>query len=78
MGSCGCGLYIKFSTSNVMYGSFGGGEGSNTRAKLLSCWGLLSMATMKVIYTFHVCGNSKSMLDWVQGMASLQVSNLGY
>ena len=78
MGSYGYGLYIKFSTSHVIYGWFGGGEGSNTRAKLLAYWGLLSMIAMKEIYTFHVCGYSKYVLNWVQGNTSLQVSDCGY
>lgn len=78
MDNCGCGFCIKLSSSHLIYGWFGGGEGSNTRAELLVCWGLLLMVYRGNISPFHVCGNSKSMVDWVVGKAPLQVSALGY
>lgn len=71
MGSCGCGLYIKLSSSHVIYGWFGGGEGTNTRVELLAYWGLLFMASLRKVYSLHVCGDSKAVVDWVLGKDSL-------
>ena len=62
----------------MIYGWFGGGKGTNTIAELFACWGLLFMAALRKIIIFHVCGDSKSLVDWVLGKASLQVSSLGY
>lgn len=78
LGSCGCGFYIKFSFNDVVYGWIGGWLGTNIRAELLACWGLLTVATHKNITSLQVCGDSKIVLDWLQGHSTLQVSILSY
>lgn len=78
MDSCGCGIDIKFYSSHLIYGWFGGSEGTKTREKLLLYWGLLLMTSRRNIYSFHVCGDSKFVVHSILGNTLLQLSTLGY
>ena len=71
LGSCGCGFYIKFSFNHVLYRWMGSGLGTNIRVELLACWGLLIVASHKNIASLQVCGDSKTVLDWLQGHSTL-------
>ena len=78
VGRCGCGILIKFYVHHYVTGWFGRGLGSNIRAKLLASWGLLLLATYKHITNVHICGDSRTMINWLRGLASLQVAGLMY
>lgn len=78
VGRRGCCILIKFAVHHYVTGWFGGGVGSNIRAELLACWGLLLLATYKHITDLHICGDARTVIDWLRDLASLQVAGLMY
>lgn len=54
------------------------GSGSNTWAKLLSLWGLLSFASNRNIPSVQNFGDSKIIVDWENGHYVLQVASLDH
>jgi len=49
------------------------GQGTNTRAKLLGAWALLTLASWLSIQSIQVQGDSKVIIDWLKGKGRLQV-----
>jgi hypothetical protein len=52
------------------------GLGTNTRAKLLGAWALLTLDYRLSIHDIHVQGDSKIIIDWLQDIGRLLVVSL--
>jgi ribonuclease HI len=55
---------------------FGGGRGTNTKEELLALWGILWLARSKSINQLQVLGDSKVIINWVEGKFKLQILEL--
>jgi len=75
-GECGVGIELRLNGSHYYRIFLAIGPGSNTKAKLLVIWGLLSFASYLHISEIMVDGDSKNILDWFEGRYQLQVPSL--
>ena len=73
---CGCGMVIWISKDHFFSLCMGGGSGSNTRAELLSLWGLLYVVSLIGISDIVVYEDSKIIIEWDKGVFGLQVLHL--
>ena len=56
--------------------SLGVGQGTNTKAELLSLWALLLTSQMMGIPLGHVYGDSLVIINWVKGSTALSLPDL--
>jgi hypothetical protein len=67
---------LKISEHKIFKRTINCGPGTNTRAKLLGAWALLTLASWFAILELLVQGDSKIVIDWLCGKGSLQVLTL--
>jgi ribonuclease HI len=72
----GAGGVIRINEHRYYKWIFNCGPGTNTRAKLLGAWALLTLASRLSISKLLVQGDSKIVIDWLQGKGRLQVVSL--
>jgi ribonuclease HI len=48
------------------------GEGTNTKAELLGIWATLTLASHLSLLKIQACGDSRVIIDWLNGKANLQ------
>ena len=70
---CGCGMVLVLNKDHFFNLCMGGSLGSNTKAELLSLFGLLHFASLIVISDISVYGDSKVLIDWLNGSTNLHV-----
>jgi len=68
----GAGGVIKLNEHSVYRWTLNCGGGSNTRAELLCSWVSLTLTHRLSITDFHVIGDSKIVIDWLNDKGSLQ------
>ena len=68
---CGCGMVIVINKDHFLY--ICGGLGSNTKAEILSLFGLLFIASHFGVSDISIFGDSKIIIDWLNGLSNLQV-----
>lgn len=51
----------------------GGGEGIDTRAKILGPWILIFMVSSRIIVDMEIFGDSKIIIDWAEGKGGFHV-----
>ena len=56
--------------------SMGGGQGSNTKDELMSLYGLLQFSAFIDISNISIFGDSKVLIEWMNGLFNLQVLSL--
>ena len=61
--NCGCGFVLNLSKYHFLYFNFGGGPGTNTKAELLSLYGLLLIASLIGVSDIGIDGDSKIIID---------------
>ena len=76
--NCGCGFVLNLSKYHFLYFGFGGGPRTNTKAKLLSLYGLLFIASLIGVSDIGIYGDSKIIIDWHNGISKLQVLSLSH
>ena len=64
---------LVISKEHFLYICMGCGLGKNTRVELLSLFGLLHFASLIGILDINICGDSKVILDWLNGSSNLHV-----
>ena len=74
---CGIGLVLKLNMSHFFRIKLGGHSDSNTRVEMLTLCILLKLASKKHIASVQVVGDSKAIIEWISGKASLSMLNLG-
>jgi ribonuclease HI len=72
----GAGGVIKLNEHSVYKWTLNCGGGSNTRAELLGVWASLTLAHRLSITDFHVIGDSKIVIDWLNDKGSLQTISI--
>lgn len=77
---CGCGFVLNLSKEHSLYIFFGGGHGSNTKAELLSLYGLPFIASLIFIGVsdIGIYLDSKIIMDWQNGLTNLQLLSLNH
>jgi ribonuclease HI len=73
---CGAGGIIKISEAEEYKWTFNCGNGSNTKAELLSAWVTFTLANKLTITYIQVLGDSKVVLDWLLNTSRLKVAAL--
>lgn len=73
---CGVGALLKINYSCFYKLRMGCGKGSNTRGELLTLWSLVHFSYTKQVSNLRVYGDSKVIIDWVNGSGGLQVAML--
>jgi ribonuclease HI len=69
---CGVGVVMYLSSTHYIHIRYAPGGGTNSRAELTALWTLLEAAKEKSIRTLQVFGDSKIVIDWAMGKASIQ------
>jgi len=75
-GRCGGGGTISLIDGRIYLLKVGLGTGSNTRAELLSLWSLLWFARRLDCEDIHILGDSKTIIDWINGENHIRNSAL--
>ena len=76
--NCGCGFVLNLRKDHLLYFSFGGGLGTNTKDELLSLFGLLLIDSLIEVSDISIYGDSKIIIDWQNGISKLQVLSLSH
>jgi ribonuclease HI len=71
--NCGAGGFIRTSEHRGYKWYFNCEPGTNTKAKLLGAWALLTLASRLSIMEIHIRVDSKITIDWLKGKGRLQV-----
>ena len=71
--SCGVGGVIKTSENLVYRWYLNVGAGSNTKAELLGIWATLTLANHLNIQRLQALGDSRVIIEWLNGKAKLDV-----
>ena len=71
--SYGLGMVVNLNKDHYFSLSLGGGQGTNSKAELLSLYGLLQFAAYIGISDISICGDSKALIEWMNGNFNLQV-----
>lgn len=69
---CGVEVVLHISSTHYKNIKYAPGGGTNSRVELIALWTLLEEATKKDIRHLQVYGNSKIVIDWEKGIASIQ------
>ena len=75
-GICGVGIVLNFNTQHFFKAHYFAGVGTNTKEKLLGLWGLLSIANGCHIEDLMVVGDTRFVIDWLDGKSQLEALNL--
>lgn len=75
-GIMGCGVWVKKSQSERVHIFWNGGFGTNSKAEIMAFWGGLLVATMLNIQNPSFYGNSKMVIEWINGRSKLTVPKL--
>ena len=70
---CGCGMVIVINKDHFLYIYLGGGMGLNTKSKLLILYGLLLIASYIGVTYINIFGDSKIIIDWLNGFTNMQM-----
>lgn len=70
-GLCGAGLLLKIKDFHCIRLWMKIGRGTNTQAELISLWGLLWFGKKRSIMELQILGDSKDIVDWINGFSSL-------
>jgi hypothetical protein len=62
---CGAGGILKISGHRIINWLINCGSGTNTRAKLMGAWNLLTLASRYTISKLMVMGDSNIVIDWL-------------
>jgi len=52
------------------------GSGTNSRVEIMGAWATLTLATRLFVFDLFVLGDSKIIIDWLNGKGSITVANL--
>lgn len=66
-GKCGAGAFLLTDHGRHFELSLGCGNGTNTRAKLLACWGALRLAMSKEYPSLQLAGDYSVIINWLKG-----------
>jgi ribonuclease HI len=69
---CGAGGEIKTFDSRVFRWTLNGGAGTNTKVELLGIWATLTLSSHLSLPKIQACGDSRVIIDWLNGKANLQ------
>jgi ribonuclease HI len=69
---CGAGGYILINSHTSIKWTINCGQGTNTKAKLMGVWASLILAHRLNIEVMLLLGDSKVIIDWINGKADLQ------
>jgi len=69
---CGAGGEIKTFDSRVFRWTVNGGACTKTKAELLGIWATLTLSSYLSLPKIQACGDSKVIIDWLNGKAKLQ------
>ena len=69
---CGCGMMLSLNKDHYFTLCLGGGKGSNTKADLMSFWGLLQFAAIIGISNINIFHDSKVLIEWINGNYNIQ------
>ena len=72
----GAGFCIYISKYHHLEFMMGVGQGTNTKAELLSLWAILLISQMMGIPLSQIYGDSLVIINWVKGSAALSPTNL--
>ena len=72
----GAGMILYISWNHFFHMPMGCGRCSNMKAELLALWGLLHVASTIGLPRLTLLGDSKVLIEWVQSIARLHVSDL--
>jgi hypothetical protein len=72
---CGAGGHIKINSHSSIHWTLNCCQGSNTKAELIGAWISLYLASRHT-YVLLLLGDSKIIIDWLNGKADLQVAAL--
>jgi len=75
-GKCGGGGTLRIAGGKNYIFKIGLGEGTNNRAELLSLWALIWLAIHVECRDVTILGDSKAIIDWINGKAAIRNSTL--
>lgn len=75
-GWCGFGAILLLNLDHHVHLFWFGGEGSNTRAKVIPLWGLLFFAKTMNLEQMIIIGYAKVIIYWSNGMENISAPNL--
>lgn len=73
---CRCGVVIVINPGKYYHFWWVGGQGTNSKAKLIALWGFLIVAKWQRIDSIQIFGNAKGIIDWVENNTSFSLSIL--
>jgi ribonuclease HI len=73
---CGAGGLIRLTENSIYKWIFSCGPGTNTRAELLGAWASLHLARRLNLENFHLIGDSKVIIDWLNCSGELHSIHL--
>jgi ribonuclease HI len=73
---CGAGGKILRCAGSWIIWTLNCGSGTNTKAELLGAWGSLFLASRLNITNLHLKGDSKTIIDWLNGKGILRAAAL--
>jgi ribonuclease HI len=73
---CGAGGYILINSHTSYKWTLNCGQGTNTKAELMGAWASLILAQRLNIEVLLLLGDSKVIIDWINGNADLQTAGL--
>lgn len=76
LGLCGAGMVLYIRRGHYLLLRMGAGPGSNTQAELVALWGLLWCARHRGLPRVQVAGDSLCIINWIGGLAALNVIHL--
>ena len=75
-GRCGSGFCLKLSEEQEFWIHWYGGEGTSMKAKVVAIWGLLWFIKFLDILQVQIFGDSKCLIDHVNGKNNIQQVSL--
>ena len=69
---------LSISSSHYFHIKLGCGTSTNTRAKLLALWTLLTFVKTLGLPTLHAYGDSQVIINWVNSKAGLSALDLDH
>jgi len=73
---CGAGGLIRLTENSIYKWTFSCGPGTNTRVELLGAWASLLLARRLNLENLHLIGDSKVIIDWLNGSDNLHSIHL--
>lgn len=75
-GNCACGVFISFSKDHHFSIFWNGGRGTNNKAEVMTLHGLLFFYSFMEFGPLKVYGDSKAIIDHVNGLQKITKDNL--